>query len=379
MARTYRLGVIGFAHMHVNELMRQFAALPNVEWVACADTVPAVPERVEARFTRGWNLRHARETIGIPRAYDDYRAMLAAERFDVVLCCPENARHGEVAEAVAAHGAHMVTEKPMAASLAEGLRMARAARAAGVTLLVNWPTTWSAGVRQARRLLDAGAIGRLWQVKWRGGSMGPLAHGSTHPGIDGVATELTPAEKGATWWHQRAAGGGALLDYACYGACLARWYAGEPAQAVFGLAANINSPYGDADDNAVLTVRFPRALAILEATWTTVDHAVPTGPILYGETGTLVVERRRGQPEAVHLFRGGGREPEVIAAEPLPAGRTTPAQELIHHLETGEPLHETLTVDFNLDAQAILDAGIRSVGSGALELVNNATWGLGER
>jgi predicted dehydrogenase len=202
-------------------------------------------------------------------------------------------------------------------------------------------------------LLDAGAIGRLWQVKWRGGSMGPLAHGSTHPGIDGVATEMTPAEKGATWWHQRAAGGGALLDYACYGACLARWYAGEPAQAVFGLAANINSPYGDADDNAVLTVRFPRALAILEATWTTVDHAVPTGPILYGETGTLVVERRRGQPDVVRLCRGGGREPEAIAAEPLPAGRATPAQELIHHLETGAPLHETLTVDFNLDAQAL--------------------------
>jgi predicted dehydrogenase len=379
MARTYRVGVIGFAHMHVNELMRQFAALPNVEWVACADTVPARPELVEARFTRAWNLRHAQETIGIPRAYADYREMLERERFDIVLFCPENARHGEVAEAVAAHGAHMVTEKPMAASLAEAIRMVRAAETAGVTLMINWPITWSPAVRLARRLLDDGAIGRLWEVKWRGGSLGPLAHGSTHPGVDGRAVEITDEQKGATWWHQRGTGGGALLDYACYGACLARWLIGQPAQAAFGLVANINTPYGDAEDNAVLTVRFPQALAILEATWSTVDHGVPNGPLLYGTTGTMVVERRRDAPEVVRLLRGRGSEPELIEGDPLPAGRDTLAKELIHHLETGEPLHETLQTGLNLDAQAILDAGIRSAASGQLELVDNVTWSAGYR
>src|SRR5919204_420181 len=158
MAKTYRLGVIGFAHMHINELMRVFAELPNVEWVACADTKPSRQERVEARFTRDWNKKHAHEEIGIPAVYDDYREMLDKERFDLVLFCPENARHGEVAEAIAAHGAHMVTEKPMAASQPEAMRMARAARAAGVTLAVNWPTTWSPAVRTALRLVREGTI-----------------------------------------------------------------------------------------------------------------------------------------------------------------------------------------------------------------------------
>jgi hypothetical protein len=50
MPRTYRLGAIGFAHMHVNTLLDRFAELPasgraDVQWVACADTVPAVPTR----------------------------------------------------------------------------------------------------------------------------------------------------------------------------------------------------------------------------------------------------------------------------------------------------------------------------------------------
>src|SRR4051794_27079647 len=135
--------------MHINELMRTFGEVPQVQWVACADTVPQRPELVEARFTRAWNKRHAHEEIGIPKVYDDYREMLDNERFDLVLFCPENARHAEVAEAVAAYGAHLVTEKPMAASQPEALRMARAARNAGVTLAVNWPTTWSPPVRTA--------------------------------------------------------------------------------------------------------------------------------------------------------------------------------------------------------------------------------------
>ena len=35
---VYRVAVIGLAHMHVNELMRQFAELPEFEMVAVADT-----------------------------------------------------------------------------------------------------------------------------------------------------------------------------------------------------------------------------------------------------------------------------------------------------------------------------------------------------
>jgi predicted dehydrogenase len=159
MTKTYRVGAIGFAHMHINTLLDEFARLPNVEWVACADTVPAVPSLCDKPSSRKANLKRAHERTGIPRVYDDYRAMLEREQFDIVVFCPENARHGEVAEAIAAHGAHMVTKKPMAASLAEALRMARAAQANGVTLMVNWPTTWSPAIRTMKTLLDEGAVG----------------------------------------------------------------------------------------------------------------------------------------------------------------------------------------------------------------------------
>ena len=49
-----------------------------------------------------------------------------------VIFCPEIGRHAEVAEELAARRIHMVTEKPMAGTLHDALRMARAAREAGV-------------------------------------------------------------------------------------------------------------------------------------------------------------------------------------------------------------------------------------------------------
>jgi predicted dehydrogenase len=375
MPRSYRLGIIGFAHMHVNNLAGLFAQHPQVAWVACADTRPANPEIRTAPYTRDWNREQIVSKFGVPKTYDDYQAMLKSEPFDIVIVCSENARHAEVVEACAAAGAHVVVEKPMAGTLADGLRMARAAEAAGTLVVVNWPTTWSPVIRKAKELLDGGAIGRVLEVKWRAGHTGPLGPQAKHPGVSETADIMTGPERAATWWHQAAPGGGALIDYCCYGAKMARWYIGEPAAAALGMQANLDSTWGDADDNAVILVRFPGALALLEGSWTTLDHGVSPGPIVYGVTGTLVVETKT-DPPIVRIERGRGQS-EVFEAEPLPQGRHDIAHELIHHLETGEPLHPTLQLAFNLDAQAILDAGLRSAASQKLELVNNATWQIG--
>jgi predicted dehydrogenase len=198
--------------------------------------------------------------------------------------------------------------------------------------------------------------------------MGPLSYNT---GDDAP----TDPEKGAEWWHQTASGGGALLDYCCYGACLSRWFIGEPAQAAIAIKANMTSHYGDADDNAVITVRFPKAIAILEGTWTTWHAGVEHGPIVYGTKGTIVATRAGAKVYTTRSYEIG--EPDQIIEGTLPEGRANLAEEFIHHIETGEPLHPTLDPLFNLQAMAILDAGIRSAASGKMEMVNNETWCIG--
>jgi hypothetical protein len=55
----YRTGIIGFGHMHINNVAALYAEHPQVEWVACADTVPDVPELRVGPYTREWNVYNA--------------------------------------------------------------------------------------------------------------------------------------------------------------------------------------------------------------------------------------------------------------------------------------------------------------------------------
>ena len=165
-----------------------------------------------------------------------------------------------------------------------------------------------------------------------------------------------------------------MLDMCCYGAMASLWYVGQQAVAAMGMKANLNSQWGDADDNAVMAVRFPDAMGIFEGAWIAHDVDV-LGPIVRGTTGTLVAQWKDDQIE-VMLERGHG-DTTPCQSEPLPAGRDNVAAELIHHLETQEPLHPTLEMTFNLQAMAILDAGVRSASSGRLEMVDGAAWRMG--
>ena len=78
-----------------------------------------------------------------------------------------------------------------------------------------------------------------------------------------------------------------------------------------------------------------------------------------------------------HTSRGYGEPDDILEGASLPEERDSLAKEFIYHLETGEPPHPTMEMMQNLDAMAILDAGIRSADSGKLELVNNVTWCIG--
>ena len=361
--KSYRVGVIGFAHMHVNELVDRFIATGRAEIVACADTVPRTPSLTTVEGSRGANLQRTLAGPGRPRAYRDYREMLRAGALDIAIVCPEISQHAEVTEAATQHGFHVVTEKPMAGSVEDALRMAAAAKSGKIALAVNWPTTWRPAIRRVKELLDDGAIGKIWEIKWRNGaSLGPLAHGSTHPGDTVISGLVSNAEKAMEWWHQADTGGGALLDYCCYGACLVSWFLEMSPVSVQCLKTNLMSSFGTADDNAAMLLRFPAAIAILEASWTTFHTGVANGPIIYGTHGTIVVDEAD-----ILIFRErGATTPSLVEkGDPLPHGRATIAEEFLHHLETGEPLHPTLALPINMAAVAILDAGIRSAESGA--------------
>jgi len=191
--------------------------------VACADNTPIVRSHTKKEDGRLWNIEYAHKTVGIPKVYDDYKEMLAKEKLDVIISCPENAIHGDVCEEIAKVGAVMVTEKPMSASLSDALQAVRACRKYGTELIVNWPVTWSPNARKAKELIEAGVIGEVWEVKWRNGaSLGPSP---TPPAIRPGRMTKRAASGGTT---RRRAAARCWTTAATAPACLAGTSASRP-------------------------------------------------------------------------------------------------------------------------------------------------------
>lgn len=366
MARKYRIGIVGVAHMHILDNMKPFAAFSDkVEWVGVADLDPIFPSACTKPSARSTNKATVMATYGIERAFDNYLDLLDAGLDFAMVSC-DNAFHREVVTAALRRGIHVILEKPMATTLGDVLAMARAARVGGAELIVNWPATWNPAFRLAKDLVDQGKVGKVFKFTYRNNaSTGPFGYGQG----------LTDAEKGDEWWHMEAAGGGAFLDYCCYGACMASWFLGERPTAAYGLKANFASQYGDAEDYGAIMARYPEAVAILEGSWTTVASGIPSGPIVYGLEGTLV--SGWGNQVEIYKDRYSGEPTERYEAPPLPEDRNNLAKEVFSHFEKGTPLHPTLDMRVNLDAMVVLDAALRSARSGKLELAGSEVWTIG--
>lgn len=106
----------------------------------------------------------AARAFGMGTAYDNVSAMLRAEKPDVVHVCSPNTLHAEHAIAAFAAGAHVMCEKPMAASTEEAKQMIDAAAKAKRVGAVAYCYRGYPLVRELRRLVRGGHFGELWRV-----------------------------------------------------------------------------------------------------------------------------------------------------------------------------------------------------------------------
>lgn len=105
-----------------------------------------------------------RKTFGAAGAFGSYEAALRAAAVDAVLICTPHDRHADDVLRAAAHGKHILVEKPIARRLPEADRMIHAARAAGVTLMVAENFRFMPAFRRARRYLEGGWVGEVRQL-----------------------------------------------------------------------------------------------------------------------------------------------------------------------------------------------------------------------
>ena len=333
MNKTWRIAGINFDHMHMGDLLRRVFEHPDAEIVGVCDETPARMEMAVHNFN-----------IPRERVFTDWRECMEKSKPDLVLLCAASAEHGLWTGRVAEYGVNIMVEKPFAGSLAEADGMIAAQAAAGKLLAINWPLRWYPCYTTAKRLIDDGKIGEVLEYHHYGGNRGPLMHAA-----DKVETHPTSADKGKSWFYQKAKGGGSLLDYAGYGATMGTWFNGgrKPIE----VTCVVDEPAGlEVDEHSITVCRYEHGLSKIETRWGTFTDPWVTQPIpkcgfnIVGTLGTIsaydYADRIRFQ---THLHPQRSRLP----LDPVRAPFHDPIQYLVHVLEGGDfelgPLHPEIS------------------------------------
>ncbi|HQD39912.1 MAG TPA: Gfo/Idh/MocA family oxidoreductase [Bacillota bacterium] len=191
-----RFGVIGCGTVAEWGHLPAIAALPEAELVAVADLDIQRAERLGRRF-------------GADLIFQDYRELLACPEIEAVVVATPVETHHQIVMAAAQQKKHVLCEKPIAPSLAQGREMIQAMNEAGCYLGINFLLRESEPLVSIKRYIDKGLVGKLKVLRLIFNSPGPGWAGKER--LDNLMTH----------------GLGPIFDCGVHYFDLARWFTGR--------------------------------------------------------------------------------------------------------------------------------------------------------
>jgi predicted dehydrogenase len=287
-----RVGVAGMAHGHVDWVFR-LSPRTDLEIVGFAE----VDAEVVARYSQ-------RYSIDQRLIYADLDAMIDATHPEVVVAFGSIYDHLAVVQACAPRGIHVMVEKPLAVSFDHARQMADLARQHRIHLVTNYETTWYASNHAVHHMIHAeNRIGDIRKVVVHDGHEGPMEIGCPPEFLEWLTDPVLN-------------GGGAVIDFGCYGCNLITWLMGnQPPKTVTAVLQTLKPDiYPKVDDEATILLTYEHAQGIVQGSWNW-----PIGRKdmeVYGKTGyahalnrlTIRYRESKAQPE----------QTETLAPRPVP-------------------------------------------------------------
>ena len=261
--------------------------------------------KIVAGYSRSEEKRQAFQSeLGVP-AMPDLRTLLADPDIEGVILTVPNEQHFPLAEEVAKARKHVYTEKPIAQTLEDGLRIAALEKQYGITVTVGHSARLMAGIRIIKEKIDRGELGRVVFME---------ANFSNER-----ALELTPK----TWrWYKDRAPGGPLSQLAIHQFDVLHLLGGEIAE-VSSMAAKLSPVGAEVDDQSMTLIKFADGkVGYVGSCWTSpgifsvrvfgqkalmhyeIDFGTWDTPHLLHQTSTLYIQRGKdgyGKREEVKL------------------------------------------------------------------------------
>lgn len=334
--KPLRVAIVGLVHGHVAGFLGPALKRSDIQIVGIADPDQQLAHRYANQFNLDPQL-----------LYSDVEHMLTTVQPQAVLVFTNTREHRRVVEAAARHRIPVMMEKPLAVSVEDALAIKSAADSARIPVLINYETTWYPSNNAVYQLVRNGALGDIRKVVVHDGHKGPKEI-NVEPEFLSWLTD--PARNGA----------GALFDFGCYGADLMTWLMqGEVPTTVTAVTQQLKPHiYPHVDDEATVILTYPKAQAILQASWNWPFDRKDME--VYGETGQAITVRR----DDLRVRRKGDDEERQQSAPALSAPYNDPISYLIA-VVSGEIKPTGLSaLDTNVIVVRILDAARESAKTG---------------
>ncbi len=239
-----RVAVIGVGSMGFNHL-RVYSELDGIQLVGISDISAERLESLKARYT-------------VP-TYTDYRELIEKEKPEAVSITVPTSEHEQAASFALRAGAHVLVEKPIAATVDEGRRLIALAQETNRQLMVGHIIRFNPAMQALKARLDAGELGKIFQIFCR--RAGPF-----------------PA---------RIRDVGVVVDLAPHDVDIMRFLTGMDPIRVF--AETEQRIHTDHEDMMFALLRFPQGItAALEINWLTPTKLRET--LVLGEKGMFRVD-----------------------------------------------------------------------------------------
>jgi len=275
-----RWGIVGPGRIVVNQIAPALARSASSRLVACAASSLAKAEAFARQFD-------------VPRWYDTHEALAADPDVDAVFIATPNALHHRMVLAAARAGKHVLCEKPLALTVAEGHEMVAACERAGVLLRVGFYLRLEEILLRARELVRAGTLGDLRSIS--------LAR--TGPALLRAG------------WRLHAEGGGALYDMAVHLLDLVEWMGGARFTAI-SAASHPDRRDGHPDDTVAILGSLSDGCQALVRASREVPHAA-NDLVVEGTRGMLATSSLRWSDEYVlRITTDAGTREERFAPTP---------------------------------------------------------------
>ena len=337
-SQPLRVGVVGLTHSHVHWILGS-PDRGDIEIVGIVEP----NQDLAKRYTQ----QHG---LSMDLVYTSMEEMLDQTLPEAVTAFGTIFEHLEVVKVCAPRGIHVMVEKPLAVNLEHALEMELLARKYNIQLLTNYETTWYATNHRIYQMVFGDqAIGDIRKIVVHDGHEGPKKIGVNNEFLEWLTD---PVQNG----------GGAIIDFGCYGANLITWLKkGEKPESVSAITQQFQpEDYPRVDDEATILLTYPGTQGVIQASW---NWPIARKDMeVYGVTGQIFADNR----SQLRFQLDAKSKEKTLTLEERPHPLDDPFAYFKAVLE-GEIKPEPFdlsSLENNMLVMEILDAAIRSAKSG---------------